>query len=397
MKKKWMTAVLLLSVGAFAVCGCGKNTDKTDTDSKTESASVTSSESSSSVAGYTSPEEIDGAPVVEEEVPVSECVTLGEYKGITLEKKVEKVTDEQVEQAMLDDATITIEDPEEPVKEGDTVDIAYVGKIDGKEFEGGSSDSYNLTIGSDTFIDGFEDGVIGMKTDETKNLNLKFPDNYGNADLAGKDVVFTVTVNAITRPAGGEEGWEFTDEWVQKNTDCSTVEEFRTEKRDQLTAANEKTAESDLESTALETVVRNSAFHKIPRSYVMMGENSYDSSYAYIASNYYGMKLEDYLEQYMDVETYNSQKAEYAKNMAESAVVIKAIEEAEGWSTEDQEYQSMLNDAAANAGMSTEDYLKNYGEENAKLSIMMHRAIRLVLDQADIQEVSVDPSGDQQP
>lgn len=81
-----------------------------------------------------------------------------------------------------------------PYKKGDTADIAYVGKVDGKEFDGGSSDSYNLVIGSGTFIDGFEDGVIGMKTGETKDLNLKFPDSYQSTDLAGKDVVFTVTV-----------------------------------------------------------------------------------------------------------------------------------------------------------------------------------------------------------
>ncbi len=92
------------------------------------------------------------------------------------------------------------DDPDATVQKGDTADIAYVGKVDGKEFDGGSSDSYNLVIGSGTFIDGFEDGVIGMKTGETKDLNLKFPDSYQSTDLAGKDVVFTVTVNAFTRP-----------------------------------------------------------------------------------------------------------------------------------------------------------------------------------------------------
>ena len=73
-------------------------------------------------------------------------------------------------------------------KDGDIADIKYVGKKDGKEFEGGASDSYELAIGSNTFIDGFEDGVIGMKKGETKDLNLTFPENYGNADLAGADV-----------------------------------------------------------------------------------------------------------------------------------------------------------------------------------------------------------------
>ena len=89
------------------------------------------------------------------------------------------------------------EEVDRAVKDGDVVDIKYVGKKDGVEFDNGSSDSYELTIGSNTFIDGFEDGVIGMKKDETKDLNLTFPEDYNNTDLAGADVVFTVTVNHV--------------------------------------------------------------------------------------------------------------------------------------------------------------------------------------------------------
>ena len=85
----------------------------------------------------------------------------------------------------------TVDDPEATVQEGDTVDIAFVGKVDGEEFEGGSSDSYNLTIGSNTFIDGFEDGLIGHKKGETVSLDLTFPEDYSpNPDLAGQAVVF---------------------------------------------------------------------------------------------------------------------------------------------------------------------------------------------------------------
>ena len=86
------------------------------------------------------------------------------------------------------------------VESGDIVNIDYVGKVDGQEFNGGSATGYHLTIGSGTFIDGFEDGLIGKNVGETVDLNLKFPDNYtNNTDLAGKDVVFTVTVNSISR------------------------------------------------------------------------------------------------------------------------------------------------------------------------------------------------------
>lgn len=183
--------------------------------SDASSAGSTSSDSTASEE-YASPSDVDGIPVVDEEVDPAECVTLGDYKKLTLEKKVEQVTDDDVQTAIMAETAVTMDDPDATVQKGDTADIAYVGKVDGKEFDGGSSDSYNLVIGSGTFIDGFEDGVIGMKTGETKDLNLKFPDSYQSTDLAGKDVVFTVTVNAFTRPAENIDGWELDDAWVAK-------------------------------------------------------------------------------------------------------------------------------------------------------------------------------------
>ena len=218
--------------------------------SDASSAGSTSSDSTASEE-YASPSDVDGIPVVDEEVDPAECVTLGDYKKLTLEKKVEQVTDDDVQTAIMAETAVTMDDPDATVQKGDTADIAYVGKVDGKEFDGGSSDSYNLVIGSGTFIDGFEDGVIGMKTGETKDLNLKFPDSYQSTDLAGKDVVFTVTVNAFTRPAENIDGWELDDAWVAKNTDYSTVEEYRAGKRAELEAANETTAENNLQNKSV--------------------------------------------------------------------------------------------------------------------------------------------------
>lgn len=217
--------LLLMTLGAASVSGCGKNNTTSSSSVSSASSTSASSASDASSAGstssdstaseeYASPSDVDGIPVVDEEVDPAECVTLGDYKKLTLEKKVEQVTDDDVQTAIMAETAVTMDDPDATVQKGDTADIAYVGKVDGKEFDGGSSDSYNLVIGSGTFIDGFEDGVIGMKTGETKDLNLKFPDSYQSTDLAGKDVVFTVTVNAFTRPAENIDGWELDDAWV---------------------------------------------------------------------------------------------------------------------------------------------------------------------------------------
>lgn len=404
MKRKVVAMLLLMTLGAVSVSGCGKN--DTTSSSSVSGASSISASSTSDISGtssdstaseeYASPSDVDGIPVVDEEADPAECVTLGDYKKLTLEKKVEQVTDDDVQTAIMAETAVTMDDPDATVQKGDTADIAYVGKVDGKEFDGGSSDSYNLVIGSGTFIDGFEDGVIGMKTGETKDLNLKFPDSYQSTDLAGKDVVFTVTVNAFTRPAENIDGWELDDAWVAKNTDYSTVEEYRAGKRAELEAANETTAENNLQDDAMKQVADGCTFTKIPKSYVTLGEEDYDKRYTSYLQNY-GITLDDYLEQYADRATYNQEKVTYAGTMAKSALLLDAVKEAEGWTTDDQDYQQILNDEAANANMSQEDFLKAandyYGEDTVVRNIMMERLINTVLDNATVNTVTVDADG----
>ena len=404
MKRKVVAMLLLMTLGAVSVSGCGKN--DTTSSSSVSGASSISASSTSDISGtssdstaseeYASPSDVDGIPVVDEEVDPAECVTLGDYKKLTLEKKVEQVTDDDVQTAIMAETAVTMDDPDATVQKGDTADIAYVGKVDGKEFDGGSSDSYNLVIGSGTFIDGFEDGVIGMKTGETKDLNLKFPDSYQSTDLAGKDVVFTVTVNAFTRPAENIDGWELDDAWVAKNTDYSTVEEYRAGKRAELEAANETTAENNLQNDAMQQVADGCTFTKIPKSYITLGEEDYDKRYTSYLQNY-GITLDDYLEQYADRATYNQEKATYAGTMAKSALLLDAVKEAEGWTTDDQDYQEILNDEAANANMSQEDFLNAandyYGEDTVVRNIMMERLINTVLDNATVNTVTVDADG----
>lgn len=407
MKRKAVTMLLLMALGAASVSGCGKNnTTSSSSVSGAGSTSASSASDASSASGtssastgseeYTSPSDVDGIPVVDEDADPTDCVTLGDYKNLTLEKKVEQVTDDDVQKAIMAETAVTMDDPDATVQDGDTADIAYVGKIDGEEFDGGSSDSYNLVIGSGTFIDGFEDGVIGMKTGETKDLNLKFPDNYQSTDLAGKDVVFTVTVNAFTRPAENIDGWELNDEWVAANTDYKTVDEYRAGKRAELEAANETTAENNLQDDAMQQVADGCTFTKIPKSYITLGEEDYDKRYTSYLQNY-GISLDDYLEQYADKATYNQEKATYAGTMAKSALLLDAVKAAEGWTTDDQDYQQILNDEAANANMSQEDFLKAandyYGEDTVVRNIMMERLINLVLDNATVNTVTVDADG----
>lgn len=369
--------VLCISIGAL-VAGCSNK--KSDSSSASNSASV--SDSSASVSQSSD----DDIPVVDEDLDVSECVTLGDYKGITLEKKIQEVTEEDIDNSIAQSLMATVTDPEATVQEGDTVDIAYVGKIDGKEFDGGSSDSYNLSIGSNTFIDGFEDGVIGMKQDETKDLNLKFPDDYGASEVAGKDVVFTVTVNAISRPQ------ELTDAWVQENTDYSTIDEYRQSQKEQLEASNEFAAENTLKSTVLETVCNNATITQIPQSYITMGEEIHRQMYSAYASMY-GVSLDEFLDQYVDKDQFEQEKEAYSRQLAEVALVIDAVVKQEGWTTEDEDYTNLLNTAVESSGLSQEEYVEQNGEKYVELSINQDRLINFVLDNATVNDVMVDADG----
>lgn len=378
MKKKIMMLVLCISIGALAA-GCSNK----KSDSSSASNSTSSSDSTSSVS-QTSEDDI---PVVEEDLDVSECVTLGDYKGITLEKKIQQVTEEDIDNSIAQSLMATVTDPEATVQEGDTVDIAYVGKIDGEEFDGGSSDSYNLSIGSGTFIDGFEDGVIGMKQDETKDLNLKFPDDYGASEVAGKDVVFTVTVNAISRPQ------ELTDAWVQENTDYSTVDEYRQTQKEQLEASNEFAAENTLKSsTAIDAVFANSTITKIPQSYIEYGKTIYEQMLTPYATMY-GVTLDEFLDQYVDKDQFEQEKEIYSKQIAELALVIDAVSNAEGWTTEDEDYTNLLNTAVESSGLSQEEYLEQNGPDYVEFSIKNMRVSNFIIDNVTVNDVMVDADG----
>lgn len=377
MKKKILMLVLCISIGALAA-GCSNKKSDNPSSASAES-SVSGSDSASSSADT-------DIPVVDKDLALDECVTLGDYKGITLDKKIQQVTEEDIDQSISQALLATVTDPNATVQEGDTVDIAYVGKIDGKEFEGGSTDSADLTIGSDTYIDGFEDGVIGMKQDETKDLNLKFPDDYMASDLAGKDVVFTVTVNAITRPQ------ELTDAWVQENTDYSTVDEYRQTQKEQLEAANEFSAENMLKSAALEAARSCADITQIPQSYVTLGEEVHRQMYApYAAMS--GISLDEFLDQYVDKEQFDQEKEAMSRQIAELALVIDTIVEKEGWTTQDEEYVTMLDTAVQSSGLSQEEYLEQNGADSIELSINQNRVVNLIIDNATINDVTVDADG----
>lgn len=145
-------------------------------------------------------------------------MTLGEYKGVAYTPASVEITDEQVDKEVQKLADSNLVEVDRPAAEGDTVNIDYVGKKDGVAFDGGTASGYDLKLGSNTFIDGFEDGLIGAVKGQKLDLDLTFPEGYPSEDLAGQAVVFEVTVNAVKTPS------ELNDDLVRANTDYKTLE-----------------------------------------------------------------------------------------------------------------------------------------------------------------------------
>ena len=336
MKKRVVMVALLLTL-TIAAAGCTKKSEETNSND-TNTESTDSTEETDTTEEQQNTEETEDAqeegPTTSElmaEIDVAKCVTLGEYKGITVKKTIEPVTDEDVEkeiQTALEDYPVEVNN--RSVQEGDTVDIDYVGRIDGEEFEGGSDTGFDLQLGSHSFIDGFEDGLIGVKPGEKKTLNLKFPDDYKtNPDLSGKAVVFDVTVNYIE---GDDIVPELTDDFVKglSITDVSTVDEYRAYVKSQLQTNKESEAESSKQKELLQQAVDNAEIKELPEELVTEYSAQYTSYYQQYAS-YFGMEFSDFLTQYMNQteDDFNKDAADYGKQVAGNMLVVCAIAKAE--------------------------------------------------------------------
>ncbi|WP_205839213.1 trigger factor [Velocimicrobium porci] len=354
MKRKVVTTIMVVSLVAM-MTACG---DKSVSSKKEE---TTKAETQASK---------------DENYKISDCVQLGEYKG--LKKEAAKVTDEDVDTYIKQQLESNAEKKkikEGKVKDGDTVNIDYEGKKDGKAFEGGSQKGYDLTIGSNTFIDGFEDGLIGAKVGETVKLNLTFPKNYNSKELAGKKVVFTVKVNYIQ---GDPIIPELNDKYVKKNTNYKTVEEYKKATNEQL--LNEKQAQN--ESAVWQEAVKNTKIKKYPQVELDKAFENIKSYYQQMAASY-NTDLDTILSQFGSSEkTFEEDTKDIVKAGVAEKLVALAIAEKEGLEVTDKEYEAKIDEFVNNGYGTKEDIKKKVKEEDLKQQLLMEKAQKVVIDSA---------------
>lgn len=293
---------------------------------------------------------------------LSEYVKLGKYKGLEKSEIDVSVSDEEVDEQIksnLEDAADTQKKKSGEVQEGDTANIDYKGKLDGKAFDGGTAEGYDLEIGSGSFIDGFEDGLIGKKIGKTYDLDLTFPDDYTNEDLAGKDVVFTVTINYVSVQVVPE----LTDEWVKENSKAKNVEEYKTVIYEQLYESKEDEAKSNIIASLWQQVVDDSKIIEYPEEELELYIEKIEEQYETMAESY-GISMDDLMAAYNieSDEVYDQKNKEAAEAYIKDQMVMYYIAETEGLTYTDEEADE-LRESIESAGYDEDSFEEYYGQD----------------------------------
>ena len=378
--KKFITGAALSLAGAALlgalVTGCG-NAD-TDTAESTQESVVESENAAEAETEDFGPEAYLSG------INVADYVTLGEYTGVEVSVDAPVVTDEYLDSYIdyvLQSNMVKTEVTDRPVEEGDIVNIDYEGKIDGVAFDGGTAQGYDLTIGSGAFIDGFEDGLIGAQSGETLDVNVTFPEDYRGEEVAGKDAVFTVTVNSISV----ESLPELTDEFVQGlDVGVNTVEEYRQYAYDLLMEDEQNTHDSNAEVAILEAVMANSELQDPPEDMTNRYYSRMIDNMTYYASMY-GYDLETFL----SIQgTSEDAIRESSVQAGQEIITMQAIAEAEGLSVTDEELDAEIESNAGSLGYDdVEEYRASLDVEGYREYMMSEKVLDFLLENAVVTDV----------
>lgn len=412
MKRKYLMAVLACSLCLTAAAaqgmaaGAAAETKETvaETEEIATEAVTEASEDATETAQKESEAGTEEAETEEEteqmlerpEYNALDYVKLGDYKNLEVNRAdlnlPESVTDEDVNDyvensikniAMYTEGAVEAI-TEGTVEDGDIANIDYVGKKDDVAFDGGTAEGYDLTIGSGTFIEGFEEGLIGAKIGDTVDLNLTFPENYGNEELAGQEVVFTVTVNSVKRMPE-----EITDDLVNKvtNGDYSDIASYSDYVRSYL--------EEDLQQQ-VETATQEKLFSMLQESSEVTGypEGLQEYTEQFITEYYkgyakmYNMEFSDFITNMVGIteEQFQEEVTSMAEENMQMELYFNAILASEEIEITDADYETL----AQNYGYESVEAMYESGEstieESAYLNVIQNKALEVLMDNVTMNE-----------
>ena len=321
------------------------------------------------------------------EVFVRPDVTLGDYKGLTVEVTKQEVTDADVDARIEQDrqkVARTVDVEGRALENGDTVNLDYAGSVDGVAFEGGTAEGQTLTLGSNQFIPGFEEQMVGMNIGEEKDLNVTFPEQYHAAELAGKAAVFHVKVNSATHT----ELPELNDEFAADASEYNTFAEYKDSIVKELNEKAAKNNEVAVENALVEKATANAQMD-IPEA-MIRDQVNYILREMQMRMAYQGLRLEDYLK-------YTGQTVEQLADMykgeAEQRVkmelTLEAIRKAEGVEPTDEDVQKQIAEQAERMGQKVEDFEKTLTDEQRgylKDSAAIQKVVELLKKDCKVEE-----------
>lgn len=316
-------------------------------------------------------------------VAVKPEVTLGDYKGIEIEKKTAEVTDEEVEDEIgrvreNNSRMITIDD--RASQEGDTVIIDFDGYVDGEQFEGGQAEDYSLVLGSHTFIDNFEEQLIGKNPGESVEVHVKFPDAYQAEELRGKDAVFYVDINDIKV----KELPDIDDEFAQDVSDFDTLDEYKEDLKKKLLENKEAALDREKEETVIGKIIENSQMD-IPEPMVDAQTRQMTQEFAQRLQSQ-GLSLE----QYMQLTGFTPQKMvdelkPQALKRIQSRLVLEAVAAAENIEVSEEDFDKEIENMAEAYNMEKDKFselVSDNEKEQIRMDIAVQKAVELVVASA---------------
>ena len=317
-------------------------------------------------------------------VAVKPEVTLGEYKGVTVEKAETTVSAKEVNEKLAAELekNARVVEVDREIKKDDIANIDFVGSVDGVEFEGGKGEDYPLTIGSGTFIPGFEDQLIGHKAGETVDVKVTFPENYGAKDLAGKEALFVTTIKTVKEkqvPAAD-------DEFASEVSEFDTLDEYKKDLKKTLKEEKEKAATTTNERNVIAKVVENASVEiPAPMLEAQLDNMLYDYQ-TRLAQQ--GIPMDQYLKiTGQTVEQIKDQMKESAEKNLKTSLVIEAIMEKENITVAEERVDEEFKKIAEQYKMEYDDLKKTVSEEqkeSMKREIAFQETIDMLVAEANL-------------
>lgn len=316
-------------------------------------------------------------------VAVKPEVTLGEYKGIEVEKKAVEVSEEEVSEEIdkareKNSRMITVDD--RAARDGDTVVIDFDGYVDGEQFEGGKAEDYTLVLGSHTFIDNFEEQLVGKSIGEDVEVHVTFPDQYQAEELQGKPAVFQVKMKEIKV----KELPELDDDFAQDVSDCDTLEEYQNETREKLLKMKEDEVKREQEDEIIGKIIENAEM-EIPEKMVEAQTRQMTQEFAQRLQAQ-GLSLEQYLQ--LTGQTPQKMVEELkpqALQRIQSRLVLEAVAVAENLEASEEDYQKEMENMAEMYQMDLEKMKDMIGEDEEKqirMDLAVQKAVEFVVESA---------------